>query len=109
MKKLRDLRKESALTLEQVLQLADISSPTLSHIERGVTIPNTHTRRKLEDIFGVKINWLDVALNTDPIPSSRYQVEKQFRDLIRMINSLRNDDKRTYIKTCIKHLENLLK
>jgi transcriptional regulator with XRE-family HTH domain len=110
MENLRTVRKNSNLTLQNICELTGLTTVTLNMAEQGNQVPNPTTRKRLEQIFGQRINWLDTPyINVDPLPiQGKYQVERSFRTFIRMANSLRDEDKKVFIETCIKHLKTLI-
>lgn len=52
------LRKECGMTQKQVAEKLQISDRTVSKWERGDTIPNTETLKRLSKLFDVSINTL---------------------------------------------------
>jgi transcriptional regulator with XRE-family HTH domain len=52
--KLRQLRREQALSQQELAALADTTQETISRLERGHTATRGHTLRKIAEVLGVK-------------------------------------------------------
>lgn len=88
------------------------STATLSEIERGVRVPDSVTRMKIESLLG-PINWLDVPtnmLNTKPLRGASYEeCERLFRRLVRLAHGLSDDELNTFLVTAGRHMRKLRK
>jgi transcriptional regulator with XRE-family HTH domain len=109
MKSLRQLRTSKGLKLSDLEQSLGICISLLSELERGLRQPTKLTRARIEYYFGEQINWLDVSdLSYSPeYPTQWFEVERQFRTTLRMINGLSDDVKGDFIVTSLKHLRKL--
>jgi transcriptional regulator with XRE-family HTH domain len=56
--RLRRARIEKGLSQERLARLADVSSITVSRIERGIAVPTVETAQRLARALGVSIAWL---------------------------------------------------
>ena len=53
--RIRMLRKDKTLTLHQFSELADLSVPFLSEVERGIVNPSLHTLVKIGKVHGISV------------------------------------------------------
>ncbi len=105
MKSPKETRKELGWKLEDLQKEHGMAGSYVSQIENGKVIPHRDSRQKLEEIYGQKVNWLDVPLYVkDGRADDWYDVEREFRGLINMINGLPEDEKGVFIETAIKQL-----
>jgi transcriptional regulator with XRE-family HTH domain len=112
MEGLKKTRIEKSLTRKQVSDITGITLANQSQIERGIQIPDITTRQKLENFYGVRINFLDTdSINSEPreIPCSWNDTEREFRFFIHMISSLPIEERRVFIQSIVKHLNKLKK
>lgn len=58
MNRLKELRKEQGLTLDEIQSKTGINRGTYNNYERGKTEPNKKTWQALADFFGVSIPYL---------------------------------------------------
>lgn len=54
-KKIKQLRKEKNLTQEELAELIEIETPSMSNIERGKFAPSVETLQKLSNVLNVGI------------------------------------------------------
>lgn len=57
-KEIRDLRRKRGLTQEQLAELADLSTPYVSHLERGTKNPSLAVLVRLADCLQVTVDRL---------------------------------------------------
>ena len=109
MKSLKQTRIEKGISRRYIADSLGINLSNLSPLESGKQCPTLLTRKRLELLLGVKINWLDTpSLNFSPHYKTDWDaVEKRFRSIIRMIAGLQTDERREFITTAVKHLRKL--
>ena len=56
--RIRDLRRKRGLTQEQLAELADLSVPYISHLERGTKTPSLAVLVRLADSLDVTVDRL---------------------------------------------------
>ena len=83
--KIRSLRKQRALTLQEVSDLTGLSKPLLSQIENNIAAPPIATLIKISTALGVKISHFFRDQNMDDRivvvrKSDRYGVKKLFHN-----------------------------
>ena len=81
--KIRNLRKQRALTLQEVSDLTGLSKPLLSQIENNIAAPPIATLIKISTALGVKISHFFQDQNMDDRivvvrKNERYSVKKLF-------------------------------
>lgn len=64
--RIRAIRKDLALSLQQVADRAAVSVGTLSQLERGLSQPSLRTLHKICAALGVPLAWLFQTASTDP-------------------------------------------
>ena len=100
--RLRFLRKENHLTLKELSQLADLSVPYLSDMERGVVNPSVDTLQKVAKAYDITVKELfnDVEGLGESAPTiypeefelflkefeSNYGIDDDWKDLLMKIN-----------------------
>jgi transcriptional regulator with XRE-family HTH domain len=109
MKSPKQTRKDLGLKLEELQEKHNIAPSYISQVENGKTIPHKENRQRIEEVYGTKINWLDVPLSVRDMETEWYEVERDFRGLIHMINGLPEDEKGIFIETAIKQLRTVFK
>ena len=67
---LRRLRRERAMSLQALADLADISVGMLSHIERGISTPSLRSLSRIRDALGVPLSSL---FEEDTLSSARVE------------------------------------
>ena len=107
MKSPKKTRTESGLKLEEIQEKYKIAPSYLSQVENGKTVPYKEVRLRIEEIYGQKINWLDVPIFARDTVTEWYDAERTFRLLIHEINGLPEDEKGVFIETAIKQLRNV--
>ena len=74
--RLRSLRKEKRLTLKDLSQLADLSVPYLSDMERGVVNPSVETLHKVAKAFNMTVKDLFIGVEElGELPNTGYPEE----------------------------------
>lgn len=100
--RLRFLRKENHLTLKELSQLADLSVPYLSDMERGVVNPSVDTLQKVAKAYNMTVKEIfnDVEGLGESAPTiypeefelflkefeSNYDIDDDWKDLLMKIN-----------------------
>jgi transcriptional regulator with XRE-family HTH domain len=74
--RLREIRQERALTLEQVQADARVSQPYLSKVETGRSLPNPDTFRRIADSIGVESHELETLVEHLLFQRDRTELEK---------------------------------
>ena len=60
--RLKELREENGLSMNEAAQLMDIAPSTYYHWEKDGTLPRTKQIEKIADAFGVTTIWLETGL-----------------------------------------------
>ena len=100
--RLRLIRKENKLTLKDLSQLADLSVPYLSDMERGVVNPSVDTLQKVAKAYDVKVADLFIGVEdmdesqSDTYPEGfadflkdpdyKYEINADWKDLLMRID-----------------------
>ena len=79
---LRSIRKERKLTLKDLSQLADLSVPYLSDIERGVVNPSVETVQKIARAYNITIKDLFSGVE-DPGELTQATYPKEFEAFLK--------------------------
>jgi|GEM_PF-3393078 len=82
--KLRKIRKEKDLTLDQLAQMTGVAKATLSRIENNVVGGNYGTLRKISDVLGVSLEDLSAGKEKPGIVNNRIDIailKNQLKDL----------------------------
>lgn len=113
---LRLIRKQNKLTLKNLSQLADLSVPYLSDMERGVVNPSVDTLQKVAKAYGMKVSDLFIGVEnmgdskpeTYPEgfsdflkdPDYKYEINADWKDLLMRIDfrGKRPSSKREWIE-----------
>ena len=69
--RLRSIRKEYQLTLKRLSQLADLSVPYLSDLERGVVNPSIETLQKVAKAYNMKVQ--DLFTGVEDMEASTHE------------------------------------
>lgn len=114
--RLRLIRKENKLTLKDLSQLADLSVPYLSDMERGVVNPSVDTLQKVAKAYDVKVADLFIGVEdmgesqSDTYPEGfadfledpdyEYEINADWKDLLMRIDfrGKRPSSKREWIE-----------
>ena len=91
MKSLRELRGNLGITLKDTENQTEITLAVFVNVERGLTIPNSKTRIRIQYLFDERINWLDTPKVSTWRPKREttwIECEKTFRNLVWLINGL---------------------
>ncbi len=100
----KEARKQSGMTLQQVYDAHNIATNFVSQIENGIQQAYGSTRKRLEEVYGTKVNWLDVPITPKPVKIGWYKTELKFRVLLNNIAGLPDDERDVFVRTCIKQL-----
>lgn len=100
------IRKERAITQEQLAEIIDVTAETISRIERGVSIPSLKTLEKISKALHTSLKDLfDFEYRQKPISAS----EKESAKLLSYLNTKKADDiKMSYniLKKMFEQIEN---
>ena len=123
--RLRSIRKEYQLTLKDLNQLADLSVPYLSDLERGVVNPSIETLQKVARAYNMKVQDLftgveDMGASTRETypegfsellqdPDYKDELNEDWKDLLMRIDfrGIRPSSKREWIELYL-HLRRIL-
>ena len=86
-KKIKQLRKEKNLTQEELAELIEIETPSMSNIERGKFAPSVETLQKLSNVLNVGIwefYYFDNLSNEEMIARINSKMKSK-PDLIKLI------------------------
>jgi transcriptional regulator with XRE-family HTH domain len=110
LKGLKATREDLGYSRKFIIKNVGITLANLSLIESGKSVPTKETRKKIITVLETKVNWLDteVLKNGMSIKSNWYSTEKTFRFLIKKITGLTPDEKKAFIESAIRHLNNIL-
>jgi transcriptional regulator with XRE-family HTH domain len=104
MKSLRQLRKDSGLTQEDLSVMSGISQDHLSFIERGIYKPTEKTRNKIEQALNTKVDWLETG-TIELHDCNWYQAERQLKRLVELTLNLDLNEKREFTKIVRKYFK----
>ncbi len=100
------IRKDRAVTQEQLAEIIDVTAETISRLERGVSIPSLKTLEKISKALHTSLKDLfDFEYRQKPISAS----EKESAKLISYLNTKKADDiKMSYniLKKMFEQIEN---
>ena len=86
--RLKEIRKEKRLTLEQVGKGVGLSTNAISRYERGVREPKLETWQKLADFFNVPVDYLlgiskdRSTLTIDDLNTEEQEVDERITDML---------------------------
>jgi transcriptional regulator with XRE-family HTH domain len=110
MKGLKATRKELGYSRAFILANIGLAMSSISEIENGKNVPTYETRKKIESVLNKKINWLDVPyLKISPVVPMEWNfLERDYRSLVRGIKGLPIDERKPFIESAIRHLNDIL-
>ena len=85
MNRLKELRKENKLTLDQIEEKTGINRGTYSNYENGITEPKLEVWKKLADYFDVSVPYL-LGFDDDFDCNSTIKLDKDVIDRLTAIN-----------------------
>lgn len=101
------LRKERELTQSQLAELIDVSTETISRLERGVSIPSIRTLEKISTALHISMKGLfDFE---KPIKSKESEIEREATRIMTYLLSKRVGDVRMYFRVLKCITENIEK
>ena len=90
--RLQTIRKSKKINQEEVAQFLDVKRQTYSAYERGVSIPDSLTLKKLADFFGVSIEYFfDYGGNQENPSGARNEQEEKLLMLARRAEKIPAD------------------
>ena len=101
---LRQIRKQQKITQDEVAGFLDVKRQTYSAYERGVSVPDSHTLKKLADYFGVSVNYF-----FDDISATHTLQEKKLLMLSRRAEKIPQAQRERIIKNFEENIDIYLK
>ena len=94
MVRLKELRKNANLTLNDVSSAIKVANSTLSQYENGKRQPDFDTLQKLADFFNVTIDYL-LGKSKNPTPTDEYEREIEYLKKQLLIKNLELEAEKT--------------
>ena len=107
--KLKDLRKRTKLSQDQLAKLSGSNQVTISLLETGKVTPNSDTRMKLEKALGQRINWLDGKGFARFHNQDFSELEERFRKVLYDVNFLQEQDRIDFLAIAQTYLSEIQK
>lgn len=82
MNRLKELRKEQELTLDEIQSKTGINRGTYNNYENGKTEPNQKTWQALADYFNVSVPYLQGKIFRDDLDDEAQEIFKDVQDYI---------------------------
>ena len=106
MRTLRETRKASKLTLEDLHLRTGITISTLSNIETGKHFPKPSTQQNLEQILGEQIDWLSMV-GIKFTSSTNIEAQRAFKCFIQVLFNMEEKERIQLIKITRRLLTSL--
>ena len=100
----KNLCEAHGLSTRQAALKCDIDPSTISHWKKGDYLPGYEKRKRLAELFGVNIEWLDNGVTEDEITKARLEMRDEEKALL----STAKDANPEQIKMAIAFLKTIM-
>lgn len=100
----KNLCESHGLTARQVSLRTGVDPATLSHWKKGTYTPKYESRKKIAELFGVSIEWLDEGKTDDQITKERLKM----RDEEKALASVAKDASPEQLRMAIAFLKTIM-
>jgi len=104
---LREARQKAGLTQAELAERCNLTNVTISTLETGKSTARNGTRKAIEEVLGIRINWLvtrGLRTHNEGLMSTWEHVEQTYRRALLEIKGLQLKERKEFFELAKQYL-----